>query len=512
MRYKKIALVLSAVMIVSASLLGFAACNKKDTQKDDNLTSVLASDYNPPAKPKVKYVKLDDLKGYTLENRNSDGFIIGKKTYDNGLQNYILFNVPNAKTLVKSSRPITKAFDGMYYIVGDGPVKFYDKDGLVASEEGKYIISSEHRNVTLSDGRKISVVNGKTQIQDVSLDILPENLRQYQKIEDIYIASDEETQFVFDSSKKLMHTFSVNSLLHPSEISTVTAAMLPSVRVLFQITTPLDKDAQDYDYTDEDSVYSLATYLYDVKSDKLSPIDYDSVVVSDYHPNEINYSPYYAVLNTRKINKQKRLNAASLQIVGKDLDQIVDLDDYMRDCHTIRILDRGEVLVANESMTAIYKGKNKIASYINNPQFEYANSNLITDGINYFDIYGEKVFTLSGKNCARFFPTATTDGLVYFSREISDEENTPKIEYCVYDTKSKQQKSLGNVITVFDNTSYKIRNTQSNTVCLYHSYDGSPIFVDKDYSNINSYVIGKYTYISARTPDSGYDYYVYYLD
>lgn len=506
MRNKKIILTLVALaMIVSVCVFAFAGCQDKTT-KYATLTEAL-SPYLENNKPvTVKNVELTGLKGYTIQSK--DGEMVVAYKDEETERKYMLFNAAKNESIATSTTYIRKvnSLSGAYYIedTEKKTTKFFGKDGLLTEVDSDSCTASSGR---FSDGRYLAEVDDKVVIATPSIEIDRFMFSKLTECGDLFVGIKGSIIYVFDSNKDFKYYFDVLPIVGYSE--DYTATLLSKGCVAIQINVELTEAEaikSGYSFIDGGKYYALSTYVYDLSAKTTAKVDFDGIIVGGSDTFKAVNS---TALPVQRINADKRLQDANIEILDNKLNKIVDLDAYLPGAQYFVAISATEFLLTDGVTLNYFKDNALVKSYkvaSINPF-----SNLLVAGNEYYNLTGTKVFTL-GKDMTPV-NLGATDGIVYYAK-VTDEKTT----FHAYNAKT-------NTTTNFDGYADKINDNQNvfqvykdidgveTVTAAYSTYTGQAIFTGKAYVSVTALTYGgEYTYISARDAQGEVSYYLSYVE
>lgn len=417
MNKKKITVMIAIVLIVVFSSL-LTACDSTS----GTITAIFEDfEYE---EPNYEMQTLSAIKDLTFNTFNSQ-FIVFKDILDDDSfdYTYTAYGIKSQKILYQGSfKPELSTIDNMFYVVNseEKTTSYYTDQGLLVKDNSTSV-SSTNGTYYLSNGDTIAKnFKGETVLSSSSDKLIYYASSSAVNVNDYYVQILGSAKYhIFDTDGKYLKSIDLANDIGHGEESAIINVLFDNT-IIIQIMKALPSDSTDYDLYVEENKISLKTYTYDIEKDKLKEQKKFNYIIGKNYGDENSKHLYLLV---SKINDDKTLSEPILQCFDKDLKVDVDIQKLLKGATSIEVLPYAEVAVTNGVSTAIYNVKTKLTEYPNSSRIR-ANSGYFVSGNNFYDILGERVFTLTGDQ--ELYYSGATKGIIYFTETQADESGIEK--------------------------------------------------------------------------------------
>ncbi|HIU99332.1 MAG TPA: hypothetical protein IAC73_05780 [Candidatus Limadaptatus stercoripullorum] len=491
---KRKAAILALVLVVVLTLaVVLTACNGvKNTAK---LTEGLEADVTRT----VVNDRLSAISGDITSAQINGYGVVMWQDYDTSA-GYTYYYLP-----LGSSSPITSRTS--FYSVGGGIYRtgnptdgysYYDANGYLRDSD-----TSDAYNdgkLTFSDGTVYNVVKGVAIADNDPFSVSYEEAGTADIVTSNYRIVD--LSLIYDKSGSFVRSVNIYSLFEiPVTVADVTYWTIEDY-VYVQYTYSLPDDAKKYDcYVASEGKLGIVTMRYDIKKDKVKEFkNFDYVVtnafssLTDLATGDRMRPADYAVLTVSEINKEKQVSMPVVQTFKKNLGIYVNLQTLMPGATGISLYGDNVILKSDTGETAVFDGKDEIASFIPADSLTSANDGqAYRYGNNFYNYAGGHVYTLGPDEELlhnSIDDSISENGVLWVRDNSSASSMTVKainlannsttsytVAYSVYESLSGNFNYLpvvnGSAVDVIDmNTGNVIISGISDTASLYVSSNG----------------------------------------
>lgn len=304
-----------------------------------------------------------------------------------------------------SSSPITSSTS--FYSVGGGIYRtgnptdgysYYDANGYLRDDEASLSVSGGQ--LTFSDGTVYNVVNGVAIADGDPFSVSYEEAGTPAIVTSNYRIVGS---MIYDKSGNFVRSFDINALCEIPETAIGTPVKWAIEDYIYvQYTYALPLDAKKYDYAEDLGKAKLVTKRYDIKKDKVKEIkNFDYYVegvfapLTDLATGDEMRPTEYAVLSVAEIGKDKQRGQSYIQTFKKNLGIYVNLQTLMPGATGISLYGGNVILKSDTGETAVFDGKDEIASFIPADSLTSANDGqAYRYGNNFYNYAGGHIYTL----------------------------------------------------------------------------------------------------------------------
>lgn len=486
---KRKAAILALVLVVVLTLaVALTACNGvKNTAK---LTEGLeAADTRTVVNDRLSAIASD----ITSASINGYGVVMWQD-YDASAGTTYYYLPLGSSSPITSSTPFSFVSPygcGIYYTASSDGYSYYDANGYLRDDEASLSVSGGQ--LTFSDGTVYNVVKGVAITDGDPFSVSYEEAGDADIVTSNYRIVGSK---IYDKSGNFVRSFDINALCEiPETAIDTTVKWTIEDYIYVQYTYALPLDAKKYDYAEGLGKAKLVTKRYDIKKDKVKEIkNFDYVVKDVFAPltdratgDEMRPTEY-AVLSVAEIGKDKQRGQFYIQTFKKNLGIYVNLQKLMPGATEISLYGDNVILASDSTgETAVFDGKDEIASFIPADSLTSVNGGAYRYGDSYYNFAGGHIYTLGSNE--RVLNTSANgvlwvaDASSYSSMTVkainlaNNSTTTYTVAYSVYESLSGNFNYLpvvnGSAVDVIDtDTGNVIISGISDTASLYVSSNG----------------------------------------
>lgn len=386
---KRKAAILALVLVVVLTLaVALTACNGvKNTAK---LTEGLEATV-------TRTVVNDDLSGIiasdiTRASINNYGVVTWS---DNDTFYYL---PQGSSSAITSSAQFISVGGGIYRTASSDGYSYYDANGYLKNSDTPATYSGDQ--LTFPDGTVYNVVNGVAIVDNDPFSVSYEEAGTPAIVTSNYRIVGS---MIYDKSGNFVRSFDINALCEIPETAIGTPVKWAIEDYIYvQYTYALPLDAKKYDYAEDLGKAKLVTKRYDIKKDKVKEIkNFDYYVegvfapLTDLATGDEMRPTEYAVLSVAEIGKDKQRGQSYIQTFKKNLGIYVNLQTLMPGATGISLYGGNVILKSDTGETAVFDGKDEVASFIPADSLTSANDGqAYRYGNNFYNYAGGHIYTL----------------------------------------------------------------------------------------------------------------------